>query len=73
MKEYDAIVDEPTSVKAVAQSTDAQSAAIYNLQGQRLNSPQPGVNIIGGEKIVIKEWIKQSWNGLGRSVRVRPS
>ena len=55
MKEYDAIVDEPTSVKAVAQSTDAQSAAIYNLQGQRLNSPQPGVNIIGGEKIVIKE------------------
>ena len=54
MKEYDAIVDEPTSVRAVAQSTDAQSAVIYNLQGQRLNSTQPGVNIIGGEKRLVR-------------------
>ena len=54
MKEYDAIVDEPTSVRAIAQSTDAQSAVIYNLQGQRLNSTQPGVNIIGGEKRLVR-------------------
>ena len=30
------------------------AAAIYNLQGQRLDTPQRGVNIIGGTKTVVK-------------------
>ena len=55
MGEYEAIVDEPTAVEAVRQSAaTAQPAAIYNLQGQRLDTLQPGVNIIEGEKYNVK-------------------
>ena len=55
MTEYEAIEDVPTAVNSVSKSDlEASSAAIYNLQGQRLDTPQPGVNIIGGKKKVIK-------------------
>ena len=54
MGEYEAIVDEPTAVRAVNPSTADQSAAIYNLQGQRIDVPQSGINIIGGEKKIVK-------------------
>ena len=55
MAEYDAIEDVPTAVSNVSKSDlEASSAAIYNLQGQRLDTPQPGVNIIGGKKKVAK-------------------
>ena len=55
MAEYEAIEDVPTAVNNVSKSdVEASSAAIYNLQGQRLDTPQPGVNIIGGKKKVIK-------------------
>jgi glucose-1-phosphatase len=54
MGQYEAIVDEPTAVEAVRQSAQ-QSAAIYNLQGQRLDTLQPGVNIVGGEKYNVKK------------------
>ena len=55
MAEYDAIEDTPTAVRTVTQpSATSQSAAIYNLQGQRLDSIQHGLNIIGGEKMVVK-------------------
>ena len=55
MAEYEAIEDVPTAVSNVSKSDlKASSAAIYNLQGQRLDTPQPGVNIIGGKKKVIK-------------------
>ena len=53
MAEYDAIEDVPTAVRAVNQST-SPSAAIYNLKGQRLDTPQRGVNIVGGTKTVVK-------------------
>ena len=50
MDEYDAIEEVP--------ATDDQSASsstvIYNLHGQRLVTPQRGVNIVGGKKIVKK-------------------
>ena len=53
MAEYDAIEDVPTAVRSVTQPESAmQPAAIYNLQGQRLDTLQRGVNIIGGKKIV---------------------
>ena len=53
MAEYEAIEDVPTAVSA-ARYTEAasQPTAIYNLQGQRLETPQRGVNIVGGKKIV---------------------
>ena len=54
MDEYDAIVDEPTAVRAVLPSAKGKSAAIYNLQGQRLDTLQRGVNIVDGEKIIMK-------------------
>ena len=55
MEEYDAIVDAPTAVRAVAQQTaEPQSARIYNMQGQRLDSLQQGVNIVNGTKIMVK-------------------
>ena len=54
MAEYDAIVDDVTAVKAVKPTDNARSAAVFNLQGQRLDNAQHGVNIIGGEKKVVK-------------------
>ncbi len=54
MAEYEAIEDAPTSIEAVGQPAAAQSAVIYNLQGHRLNAPQPGVNIISGTKAFVK-------------------
>ena len=55
MGEYDAIADAATGVRAVSQAESAmESAAIYNLQGQRLDSLQRGVNIVDGTKILVK-------------------
>ena len=49
--------DAPDAIEEVP-ATDSQrassSAAIYNLQGQRLGTPRRGVNIIGGTKIIVK-------------------
>ena len=53
MAEYETIEDVPTAVRAASHSeADTQPAAIYNLQGQRLDTLQRGVNILGGKKIV---------------------
>ena len=52
MAEYDAIDDAATSVKTISRPNAAKSAAIYNLQGQRLDSLQRGVNIVGGKKTI---------------------
>ncbi len=55
MAEYDAIEDAPTAVRAVSKTDDnTKAAAIYNLQGQRLDSLQHGLNIVGGEKKMVK-------------------
>ena len=54
MAEYDAIEDD-TAVRSVTQPDGAsQPAAIYNLQGQRLDTLQRGVNIVGGTKTIVK-------------------
>lgn len=34
--------------------TNRDGQSVYNLNGQRLNSPRKGVNIVGGKKVVIK-------------------
>lgn len=49
MAEYDAIEDVPTTVRSTTMRN--QSDTIYNLQGQRINHFQHGVNIVGGKKI----------------------
>lgn len=45
----DAIGDVPTDSQPAS-----SSAPIYNLQGQRLGTPQRGVNIVGRTKIIAK-------------------
>ncbi len=53
MAEYDAIEDVPTAVRDA--SDDASpSAAIYNLQGQHLDTLQQGVYIVDGKKKIMK-------------------
>ena len=50
-------MDAPDAIEDVP-ATDSLStsspAAIYNLQGQRLSTPQRGVNIVGKTKIIVK-------------------
>ena len=48
--DYDTIRNVPATDSQSASS----SAPIYNLQGQRLSTPQRGVNIVGGTKIIVK-------------------
>ena len=49
--EYDAIVDAPTAINAPHQSASSpHTITLYNLQGQRLSTPQRGVNVVGGGK-----------------------
>lgn len=45
-----------SATQAQTKRSDAasQPAVIYNLQGQRLNSPQRGINIVGGEKMFVE-------------------
>lgn len=54
MAEYEAIEDVPTAVSNQTVNSKSSNSKWYNLQGQRLDTPQPGVNIIGGKKKVIK-------------------
>jgi glucose-1-phosphatase len=42
MSEYDAITDSPSAVRTIDSPDSNQSAAIYNLQGQRLDTPSIG-------------------------------
>jgi glucose-1-phosphatase len=55
MAEYDAIEDAPTAVSATINNESAsQSAAIYNLMGQQLDTLQHGMNIVGTKKILVR-------------------
>mgnify|MGYP002623700696 CR=1 FL=1 len=42
-----------TAINSVAAATKA-NGAIYNVAGQLLTSPQKGINIIGGKKVLVK-------------------
>jgi len=53
MTAYNNIVDVPTAIQAPLQEkTQKHAAAIYSLEGQRLDAPQRGINIISGNKKV---------------------
>lgn len=43
----------PSGIKGVVVNDD-QSAPIYNLRGQQLATPQKGINIINGKKVIVK-------------------
>ncbi len=46
--------DEPDAISNVEDNTAANTKAIYNLQGQKLQKAVKGVNIINGRKVVVK-------------------
>jgi len=43
----------PTGVNGV-ETVDAENARIFNLAGQRLSTPQKGLNIVNGKKVLVK-------------------
>ncbi|MBQ5694045.1 MAG: hypothetical protein IIV71_02185, partial [Bacteroidaceae bacterium] len=47
--------DSETGIEApTSDVTNSVSASIYNLHGQSLKSPRPGINIINGKKMIVK-------------------
>ena len=44
-----------TGIEAIRNNKEVIRTGIYNLQGQRLNSPQKGLNIVNGRKIYVKD------------------
>ena len=47
------IPGEETSVNEIY-SANGSASAIFNIQGQRLSSPQTGINIVDGKKVLVK-------------------
>ena len=46
---------ETTSIQTINVTPNSQQdAPVYNLNGQRLNAPQKGINIVNGKKVIIK-------------------
>ena len=43
-----------TGIEAIINNKEARRNSIYNLQGQRLNSLQKGLNIVNGQKVYVK-------------------
>jgi hypothetical protein len=43
-----------TGIEAIINNKEARRNSIYNLQGQRLNSLQKGLNIVNGQKVYAK-------------------
>lgn len=45
---------DPDDIKGVMADDNSQSTSIYNLAGQRLSKMQKGINIVNGNKILVK-------------------
>ena len=46
--------DEATAIENLTEKTEATEGTIYNLNGQRVNTLQRGINIVGGTKVLVK-------------------
>ena len=46
--------DEATSIESIFGADENSTVSIYNLDGQKLNRLQKGVNIVNGRKVVVK-------------------
>ena len=53
-KEFFFINDDATAVKSIVTDRTAAPTRIYNLRGQHLTTPQRGLNIIDGKKVMVK-------------------
>ena len=46
---------ETTSIQTINVTPNSQQdAPVYNLNGQRLNAPKKGINIVNGKKVLVK-------------------
>ena len=54
----------------VEDNRESQVEGIFNLNGQRLDAPQKGINIINGRKVVIK-WVKWKLTYTSKRERAR--
>ena len=53
-KEFQNIVEgTPTGIKVI-ENTQNKNATVYDLNGVRLSEPKKGINIINGQKVVMK-------------------
>ena len=46
--------EEATAITEITEKTEGTEGTIYNLQGQRVNSLQRGIYIVGGKKVLVK-------------------
>ena len=46
--------EEATAITELTEKTETTEGVIYNLQGQRMNSLQRGINIVNGKKVLVK-------------------
>ena len=46
--------EEATGITELTEKTEATEGVIYNLNGQRVNGVQKGINIVNGKKILVK-------------------
>ena len=46
--------DEATGISATLTNSEEVNSAIYDLQGRRVEQPQPGLYIRNGKKVIIK-------------------
>ena len=53
-KDFDYIVEgTPTGIKVI-ENTQKKNATVYDLNGVRLSEPKKGINIINGQKVIVK-------------------
>ena len=53
-KDFDYIVEgTPTGIKVI-ENTQNKNATVYDLNGVRLLEPKKGINIINGQKVIVK-------------------
>ena len=48
------VVGDATGISATLMNKETMNKAVYNLQGQRMDSPRRGLNIVDGKKVFIK-------------------
>ena len=50
----DELVADPTGIQEIVFMKNDGNEKVYNLNGQRLTTPQKGVNIMNGRKVIVK-------------------
>ena len=51
---FDGTVEDATGINGLTPALNEGNAAVYNVNGQRMETLQKGINIVGGKKVIIK-------------------